>query len=64
METLFVPAFENTTYLKLQEKRLTVFFKYKKKASSYYGEDYCDDLLKQIKNVASPELLILILQKK
>ena len=64
METLFVPAFKNTTDLKLQEKLLKVFFKYKKEAKSFFDKTYFKELLEQIKEFASPELLQLILQKK
>ncbi|MDR7212089.1 TPR end-of-group domain-containing protein [Flavobacterium piscis] len=64
MDELFVPAFKNTTDIKLQEKLLNVFFEYEKEARTYFGKKYFDALLQQIKDVASPELKNLILAKK
>ena len=64
MEELFIPAFENTTDLKLQKKLLNVLFKYEDEARTYYGKKYFDGLFERIKNSVSPELVQLILAKK
>src|SRR5699024_8075047 len=64
MDKLFIPAFKNTTDIKLQEKLLNVFLEYENKARGYYGKNYFDRLLQQINDVASAELQNLILRKK
>ena len=64
LDTLFIPAFQNTTDLNLQKKLLKVFFKYEEKARTYFGKDYFDALLQQIKDIASPELEKLISTQK
>lgn len=64
MEDLFIPAFQNTTDLNLQTKVLEVFFKYEEKAKTYYGKEYFNHLLQQIREIASPELEKIILAKK
>lgn len=64
MEELFIPAFQNTTDEKLHKKLLKVFFKYEEEARTYFGKEYFDTLLQQIKDVASPELEKIILSKK
>ena len=64
MEELFIPAFQNTTDEKLHKKLLEVFFKYEEKARTYFGKEYFDELLQQIKDIASPELEKIILSKK
>jgi len=64
MEILFIPAFQNTTDEKLHKNLLKVFFKYEEKARTYFGKEYFDTLLQQIKEVASPELEKIIFAKK
>lgn len=64
MEDLFIPAFQNTTDLNLQTKVLEVFFKYEEKAKTYYGKEYFNHLLQQIRNIVSPELEKIIAEKK
>lgn len=64
MDKLFIPAFKNTTDIKLQEKLLNVFLEYENEARSYYGKGYFDNLLQQINDAGSAELQDLILKKK
>lgn len=64
METLFIPALKNTSDLELQNKILDVFFSYEEEGSDYFSSGYFKELLQQIKEIASPDLLELILQKE
>ncbi len=64
LDTLFIPAFKNTSDINLHKKLLKVFFKYEEEARTYYGKEYFDTLLQQIKDIASPELEKIIATKK
>lgn len=64
MEALFIPALKNTSDLELQNKILDVFFNYEEEGSDYFSSGYFKELLQQIKEIASPDLLEFILQKE